>query len=53
VAELPGVKEAMPEHGVVQSQVLQDVVLRVERAFQAFSQRIREGQAPGYHRTLM
>jgi len=49
-AELPGVKEAMPEYGEVHSQVLQDVVLRVERAFQAFFQCIGEGQAPGYPR---
>jgi len=49
-AELPGIKEAMPEYGEVHSQVLQDVVLRVDRAFQAFFQRIREGQTPGYPR---
>src|SRR6476646_9975429 len=49
-AELPGVKEAMPEYGEVHSQVLQDVVLRVERTFQAFFQRIGEEQAPGYPR---
>jgi putative transposase len=29
---------------------LQDVVLRADRAFQAFFQRIREGQTPGYPR---
>jgi putative transposase len=29
---------------------LQDVVLRVDRAFQAFFQRICEGQTPGYPR---
>ena len=49
-AELPGIKEAMPEYGEVHSQVLQDVVLRVDRAFQAFFRRIREGQTPGYPR---
>jgi putative transposase len=49
-AELPGIKEAMPEYGEVHSQVLQDVVLRVDRAFQALFQRIREGQTPGYPR---
>jgi putative transposase len=49
-AELPGIKEAMPEYGEVHSQVLQDVVLRVERAFQAFFRRIHEGQTPGYPR---
>jgi transposase len=49
-AELPGIKEAMPEYSEVNSQVLQDVVSRVERAFQAFFRRIREGQTPGYPR---
>ena len=49
-AELPGIKESMPEYAEVHSQVLQDVVLRVDRAFQAFFSRIREGQTPGYPR---
>jgi putative transposase len=49
-AELPGVKEAMPEYGEVNAQVLQEVVLRVDRAFEAFFRRIREGQTPGYPR---
>ena len=49
-AELPGIKEAMPDYGEVNSQVLQDVVLRVDRAFQAFFRRLREGQTPGYPR---
>src|SRR5262252_7162008 len=40
----------MPEFSEVQSQVLQDVVLRGDRAFQAFFQRIHEGQTPGYPR---
>jgi putative transposase len=52
-AELPGVKEALPEYAEVHSQVLQDVVLRVDRAFQAFFRRIQSvegGKAPGYPR---
>jgi putative transposase len=49
-AELPDIKDALPEYGEVHSQVLQDVVLRVERAFQAFFRRLREGQIPGYPR---
>jgi putative transposase len=49
-AELPDIKAAMPEYAEVHSQVLQDVVLRVERAYQAFFQRIREGGTPGYPR---
>jgi putative transposase len=49
-AELPDIKEAMPEYAEVNAQVLQDVVQRVDRAFQAFFQRICEGQTPGYPR---
>src|SRR5262249_17291090 len=48
--ELPGIKEAMPAYADVHSQVLQDVAQRVDRAFQAFFRRIREGQTPGYPR---
>lgn len=49
-AELPGIKEAMPEYGEVHSQVLQDVVQRVDRAFQAFFRRVKAGETPGYPR---
>jgi putative transposase len=49
-AELPGIKEAMPEYAEVYSQVLQDVVQRVDRAFQAFFRRVKAGEAPGYPR---
>jgi putative transposase len=49
-AELPGIKEAMPEYGEVNAQVLQDVVLRVDRAFQAFFRRVKNGETPGYPR---
>jgi putative transposase len=47
-AEFPGIKEAKPEYADVNAQVLQGLALRVDRAFQAFFQRIREGQTPGY-----
>jgi hypothetical protein len=49
-AASPGIKEAMPEDAGVNAQVLQDVVLRVDRAFQAFFPRRREGRTPGYPR---
>ena len=49
-AELPSIKEAMPEYGEVNSQVLQDVVLRVDRAFKAFFRRVKSGDTPGYPR---
>ena len=40
-AELPGIKAGLPEYSEVNSQVLQDVVQRVDRAFQAFFRRAR------------
>src|SRR6476661_2561763 len=49
-AELPGIKEAMPEYAEVNAQVLQDVVLRVDRAFQAFFRRVQAGETRGYPR---
>src|SRR5262245_59294267 len=49
-AQLPTVKEVRPEYRDIHSQVLQDVLTRLDRAFQAFFRRIREGQKPGYPR---
>ena len=48
--ELPGLKEACPEYKQVGSQVLQDVLQRVEQAFAAFFRRVKAGQTPGYPR---
>src|SRR6516165_12763839 len=49
-AELPGCKEVRPDLAEVPSQVLQDVVKRVDLAFESFFQRVEEGQKPGYPR---
>ncbi len=49
-AELPSIKEAMPEYAEINAQVLQDVILRVERAYHAFFRRIKAGETPGYPR---
>jgi putative transposase len=49
-AELPGIKEALPEYGEVHSQVLQEIVQRVDRAFQAFFRHAKAGETPGYPR---
>jgi putative transposase len=52
-AELPDLKTACPEYSQVHSQVLQDVLRRVERTYQAFFQRLKDGQtsrAVGYPR---
>jgi putative transposase len=49
-AELPGCKEVRPDLSLVPSQVLQDVVKRVDLAFDAFFRRVEEGEKPGYPR---
>src|SRR5215472_11932050 len=49
-AELPGLKAACPEYAEVNAQVLQDVILRVERTFQAFFRRVKNSKQPGYPR---
>jgi putative transposase len=49
-AELKDLRAAMPEYAAIHSHVLQDVLARLDKAFQAFFRRIREGQTPGYPR---
>lgn len=49
-AELPACKEVRPELSLVNSQVLQDVVKRVDRAFEGFFQRVAQGSKAGYPR---
>ena len=49
-AQLPAIKEVRPEYRDIHSQVLQEVLTRLERAFQAFFRRVRAGEAPGYPR---
>lgn len=49
-AELPNLKAACLEFGEVHAHVLQDVILRVERTFQAFFRRVKAGETPGYPR---
>lgn len=49
-AELTDVKTARPDVGAVHSQVLQDVLGRLHRAFDAFFRRVKAGEKPGYPR---
>ncbi len=49
-AELPACKQERPELAEVNSQVLQDVLKRVDRAFDSFFRRVKDGQQPGYPR---
>jgi putative transposase len=49
-AQLPAIKVERPEYREVNAQVLQDVLHRLEKAFQAFFRRVQAGEAPGYPR---
>jgi putative transposase len=49
-AQLPDIKQERPEYQGLHSQVLQDVLTRLDRAFQAFFRRMKNGEKPGYPR---
>jgi putative transposase len=49
-AQLPAIKQERPEYQDIHSQVLQDVLTRLDRAFQAFFRRVKHGEKPGYPR---
>jgi putative transposase len=53
-AELPDVKAAFPDYGEIHSQVLQDVLTRLDKTYQAFFRRVKAGrkagQTPGFPR---
>jgi putative transposase len=48
--DLVDIKELREEYKDIASHVLQNVILRVERAFQNFFRRLENGQTPGYPR---
>ncbi len=49
-AELPDLKAAFPEYAAIHSQVLQDVLTRLDRAYMAFFRRMADGEARGFPR---
>ncbi len=49
-ATLPALKAERPPLAAVQSQVLQNVAVRIDLAFQAYFRRVRTGETPGYPR---
>jgi putative transposase len=49
-AELRAIRAAFPEYAAIHSHVLQDVLARLERTYQAFFRRIKAGEKPGYPR---
>ena len=48
--QLPAIKQERPEYTDLHSQVLQDVLRRVDNAFQGYFRRLKAGQKPGYPR---
>lgn len=48
--QLPEIKSIRPELGMVHSQVLQDVLRRLDKAFDAFFRRAKAGEKPGFPR---
>jgi putative transposase len=49
-AELPDLKAGCQEYAEINAQVLQDVLMRLERTFQAFFRRAHAGETRGYPR---
>ncbi len=49
-AQIPAIKEIRPEYEAIYSQVLQDVLHRVDKAFKSFFSRVKVGHQPGYPR---
>jgi putative transposase len=47
---LPEIRADLPEYKDIHSQVLQNVIERVELAFKGFFRRVKQGQTPGYPR---
>ena len=48
--ELVAIKELCPEYQEIASHVLQDIILRLKRAYDHFFRRIQNGEQPGYPR---
>lgn len=49
-AQLPDIKQERKEYQDIHSQILQDALRRVDKAFQAFFLRLKTGEKPGYPR---
>ena len=48
--QLPEIKAIRPELGMVHSQILQDVLRRLDKAFDAFFRRVKAGEKAGFPR---
>jgi len=48
--ELADIRAEYPEYAAIHSHVLQDVLARLDKAYQAFFHRLQAGEKPGYPR---
>src|SRR5712692_10530180 len=48
--QLPAIKQLREEYQAIHSQVQQDVLKRLDKAFAAFFRRVKNGETPGYPR---
>src|SRR5271165_6971195 len=49
-AELAGIRDEFPEYAAIHSHILQDVLARLEKTYQAFFRRLATGEKPGFPR---
>jgi putative transposase len=49
-AELKDIRAEFPEYAAIHSHVLQDVLARLDKTYQAFFRRVKAGQTPGFPR---
>jgi putative transposase len=49
-AELPDIRRACPEYAAIHSQVWQDALARLDKTYQAFFKRVKDGKTPGVPR---
>jgi putative transposase len=49
-AELKDIRAAFPEYAAIHSHILQDVLARLDRTYQAFFHRVQRGQRAGFPR---
>jgi putative transposase len=49
-AELKAIREAFPDYAAIHSHVLQDVLARLDKTYQAFFRRLAAGERPGFPR---
>jgi putative transposase len=49
-AELKAIRAAFPDYAAIHSHVLQDVLARLDKTYQAFFRRVQAGEKPGFPR---